>query len=94
MSQATASYASTTKATIHFLGERLFEDKTPNNVATITLEFTQPVSLEGIWCYCQDHNSHYTEEFNTRSVMVGDVIECENGDKYEVAFMGFEKLEA
>ena len=91
--QTTQHNVATKKATIHFLGERLFEDKIPNNIQGIMLDFEEPVSLEAIWCFCQNHNPDYSI-FETRSLMVGDVIEIENGDKYEVSFMGFEKIEA
>jgi hypothetical protein len=91
--QAIQSYASTKKATVHFLGESLFEDKTLNNIAGVMLNFEQEISLEEIFNYCQNQNSDYSI-IGTRSMMAGDVIELENGDKYEVAFMGFEKLEA
>jgi len=89
MGQANPSYASTKKATIHYLGENLYEDKTPNNMDKTTIEFDEPKSLEEIWFYCQNFHEAYAS-IGTRSLMVGDVIETEAGEKFQIKNMGFE----
>ena len=80
------------KVKIHYLGENLFADKTPNNIKELELEFPKLTSLEYIWRYCQNVNQEYAK-YGTRSLMVGDVIETEQG-KFEISFIGFDKVPA
>jgi hypothetical protein len=94
MKNKISSCASTTKAIIDFLTNTCREDEEEelfNVFDKIAIVFLINRHLPEIFMCCQNQNLSY-QSLNTRSMWIGDVIELENGDKWKVSDINFEKL--